>query len=488
MSRKVKIDIEKLSKLHEMDPSFQSYNVEMAEVTGGTFWKSYTQAQIEGKEEFQATADWNTMMEEFPPIDLSNKRLRSLAKGLGPVYMRVSGSWASRTYYDFEGTTNGQIPEGFTAVLTKEQWDGVLDFVKEVGVKLLVSVANTEGVHDTPDRAWNPAQAKLLWDYSRKNGVPIVAAEFMNEPNVGGMDGAPKDYTPADFGRDQDLFFRFIRENYPETVLVGPSSCADPIDGELNPLLKVFLTTELLQQCQEKPEAFSYHFYYGVSERGAVYGGHWNAEEVLSEEYLSRTDKAYNYYEKIRDEFVPNAPMWVTETGDAGCGGNTWGSTYLDTIRYVDQMGRFNKNTRGILFHNTLTASDYGLLEPKTHEPRPNYWAAYMWAQLVGTTVYDTHEPIREGVHLYAHSRKDGKDGYVYILINNSKTEKTSIEVPSQAERYTLSATDLRSKEVLLNGEPLTLEGECILPTLTPIKEEAGVIELDPTTITFLVI
>ena len=151
-------------------------------------------------------------------------------------------------------------------------------------------------------------------------------------------------------------------------------------------------------------------------------------------------------------------------------------------------MGRFSKNTKGILFHNTLTASDYGLLDSKTHKPRPNYWGALLWAKFVGTTVYDTHEPIREGVHLYAHSRKDGKDGYVYILINNSKTEKTSIEIPVKAERYTLSATHLRSQEVLLNGKPLALEGECTLPTLNPLTEEAGIIELDPTTITFLVI
>lgn len=488
MSLNVKIDTRKLSELHQMDPRFQSYNVEMTEVTGGTFWKAYTQAQIEGKEEFVASMDFEKMMEVYPPIDLSNERLRVLAKALGPVYMRVSGSWASGTYYDFDGTTNGNIPEGYSSVLTKEQWNGALDFARAVDAKILTSVANTDGAHNA-DGTWNSEQAKLLWDYSRDYGVPIAAAEFMNEPNIMALEGAPKGYTPADFGRDQDLFFRFIRENYPETILAGPSACADSIDGNSISGIKVYPTQELLQYCHEKPEAFSYHFYYGISERGAkLLGGHWNADDALSEDYLSMTDKAFHYYAKIRDEYAPNTPLWVTETGDAGCGGNTWGSTFLDTFRYVDQMGRFSKKTKGILFHNTLTASDYGLLDSKTHEPRPNYWAAYIWAKLVGTTVYDTHEPIREGVHLYAHSRKDGKDGYVYILINNSKIEKTSIEIPAQVERYTLSATDLRSKETLLNGKLLTLEGECTLPNLNPVIEEAGVIELDPTTITFLVI
>lgn len=490
----VKIEPKKLVELHQMDPRFQSYNVEMTEVTGGTFWKAYTQAQIEGKEKYESTLDFanmESMMQVYPPIDLTNKRLRTLAKALGPVYMRVSGSWASGTYYDFDGTTNGTIPEGYTAVLTKEQWTGALDFAKAVDAKVLTSLANTEGAHNE-DGSWNPEQAKLLWDYSREYGVPIEAAEFMNEPNTVGLGGAPKGYTPADFGRDQDLFFRFIRENYPETILVGPSACGDNF-GDSNAdnvisFLKMLSTQELLDHCNEKPEAFSYHLYYGISERGAAIGGHWDAEDALSEQYLSTPDMALDYYKKIRDEHAPNTPMWVTETGDAGCGGNTWGSTYLDTLRYVDQMGRFNKNTVGILFHNTLTASDYALLDSKTHEPRPNYWAAYLWANLVGTTVYDTNEEIREGVHLYAHSRKDGKEGYVYVLINNSKTEKTTIEIPSKAERYTLSATHLRSQEVLLNGELLKLEGECTIPTINPIVEEAGVIEVEPATVTFFVI
>lgn len=483
----IKISTQKLSELHQMDPYFQSYNVEMTEVTGGTFWKAYTKEQIEGKEEFKSSMDFRSMMDVYPPIDLTNERLRVLTKALGPAYMRVSGSWASGTYYDFDGSTEGNIPEGYTAVLTKEQWTGVLDFAKAVDAKILTSLANTEGAH-REDGTWNEEQAKLLWDYSRDYGVPIAAAEFMNEPNTVTLGGAPKGYTPADFGRDQDLFFRFIRENYPETILVGPSACADSIGVGPTVPFKVYSTKELLQYCHEKPQAFSYHCYYGISERGAVMGGHWSAEDSLSEEYLSITDKACNYYGKIRDEYAPNAPMWVTETGDAGCGGNTWGSTFLDTFRYVDQMGRFNKNTQGILFHNTLTASDYGLLDSKTHEPRPNYWGALLWANLVGTKVYDTHEPIREGVHLYAHSRKDGKAGYVYILINNSKTEKTFVEIPAKVERYTLSAAHLRSREVLLNGKPLTLEGECTLPELNAATEEAGIIELAPATITFLVI
>ena len=43
---------EKLSFIRTMDKHLVSYNIEMTEVTGGTFWKPYTKEQIDGTKEF----------------------------------------------------------------------------------------------------------------------------------------------------------------------------------------------------------------------------------------------------------------------------------------------------------------------------------------------------------------------------------------------------------------------------------------------------
>ena len=130
------------------------------------------------------------LMQYYPPIDLSNERLRALAKKLGPAWIRVSGTWATKTYYDFDGTANGKVPEGYASVLTREQWTGVLDFVSYVGGKLLVSVSNCEGDH--PDgEPLSLTQAKKLFEFSHAYGVEIDAIEFMNEPNMMEMSGAP---------------------------------------------------------------------------------------------------------------------------------------------------------------------------------------------------------------------------------------------------------------------------------------------------------
>ena len=108
----------------------------------------------------------------------------------------------------------------------------------------------------------------------------------------------------------------------------------------------------------------------------------------------------------------------------------------------------------------------------------------------MGTTAYDSGEPIREGAHVYVHSRKDGKDGKVYLIINNSRTETTTVELPKDAERYTLAGLDgnVRATVMTLNGNPLTLGEGYALPELKPVAQVAGTVELAPCTCTFFVL
>ena len=164
MAELVKLNLTGLKELRQVNPMMMSYNVEFAEVTGGTFWKAYTPGQVAGTEPFvlKPAASYEAMMGDlmqmYPPIDLYDARIRKLAKEFGPAWVRVSGTWATKTYYDFDGTTGGKAPEGYLNVLTKEQWLGVLDFVKAVGAKLLISVANCPGLH-AHDEPWPSTEA-----------------------------------------------------------------------------------------------------------------------------------------------------------------------------------------------------------------------------------------------------------------------------------------------------------------------------------------
>ena len=160
-------------------------------------------------------------------------------------------------------------------------------------------------------------------------------------------------------------------------------------------------------------------------------------------------------YQSLRDEFTPGKPMWLTETAETACGGNPWASTFLDTFRYLDQFGRLARAGVQMVAHNTLAASDYGLFDEKTLRPRPNYWAALLWRKLMGTIVLDAG--MHNGIHLYAHCRRGARGAVTLLAINTDRTAAMTLRLPVSSERYTLSADDMQSAEVKLNGTALEL-------------------------------
>ena len=502
MSYQIVLNTNNIKPLRTVDERLMSYNVEMTEVTGGTFWKAYTPGQIAGEEEFRISGelgDFTSMadlMQYYPPIDLYNERLRALTKKLGAAWIRVSGSWATQTYYDFDGTTGGKAPKGYKSVLTKEQWIGVLDFVKAVNGKLLISVSNCEGDHPNGS-ALDLTQTKKIFDFSHAYGVDIDAAEFMNEPNMLAMSGAPQEYTAADYARDQDIFNGWVCEHYPNCLLVGPCTLGDGAMGKIDAktagagigaMMQMCNTDELMKGTKIPLDVFSYHYYNGISERLAsmMPSGHWDGSEAHTEAYLSVAAQNAKTYAPLRDKYVPGGQMWVTESGDAGGGGDTWASTYLDVFRTLNELGSFAAITDGIIFHNTLASSDYGFLKHGTFEPRPNYFAVLLWNRLMGTRVYDCGNPDREGAHVYCHSRRDGNDGFAFLVINNSLTDTTEVDLPSEAEVYTLSGNGgVRSSEICLNGKPLSASD---IDGISPKKVSGGKLILPPATCNFIIL
>ncbi len=500
MAEFVKLQVSGLEVLREVDERLVSYNVEMTEVTGGTFWKAYTPEQIAGTEKFPPISGMHEMaglMQWYDPIDTTNPRLIKLAKDLGPAWMRVSGTWATKTYYDFDG--KGLPAEGWQNCMTRDQWVNIIRFADAIGAKILISVANCEGLHHT-DEPWNPSQAELIFNLSRELGHPIDAVEFTNEPNLMQVSGFPEGYKPEHFRRDQDLFHKWVRENHPGTLIVGPCSTdgnalkmgpnSDKGGAGIADIMYSCTTDELMEGCTEKVEVFSYHYYNGISERleAIMPSAHWQPDQTLSEDYLAVAGNAARAFAPFRDKYAPGAQMWVTESGDAGGGGDTWGSTYMDVFRTLNELGEFASITDGVIFHNTLASSDYGFLQHGSFEPRPNYFAVLLWNRLMGKTVYASGEAIREGAHVYAHSRKDGKEGIVYLIINNSKTDATTVELPKEAEAYVLTGRDgLRSRVMCLNGKDLVLGENDALPGLTPVTV-SGTVELPAASCAFFVL
>ena len=104
------------------------------------------------------------------------------------------------------------------------------------------------------------------------------------------------------------------------------------------PMPKMINTEDMLKATGPVFDAFSYHFYGTVSRRctgplGPKVG--MSPEGVLSAAWLQRNITVEEFYAKLRDVHLPEKLLWLTETGEAGCGGDPWASQFLYSFRFM---------------------------------------------------------------------------------------------------------------------------------------------------------
>ena len=468
-----------MPRVGTVDQRFQSYNIEMVEITGGRFWKPYrSEPGAQPAQTPRSGSDTppgidSNLFQYRPPIDLTNARLEKLAAALAPAYVRVSGTWANSTYFADSDDAPPAPPAGFNGILTRRQWRGVVDFSQAVDARIVTSFAISPGTRDG-DGVWSPDQANRLLTYTRSVGGSIAAAEFMNEPDLAEMGGAPVGYDATAYGRDFGFFHSFMRQTTPETMILAPGTAGDPA-----------IASDLLAASGPGVAVVSYHYYGTLSERCR---GKSAPETALSEQWLSGTDRTLSFYQALRDKFESGRPIWLTETADAACGGNPWAASFLDTFRYLDQLGRLAKAGVQVVMHNTLAASDYGLLDEKTLAPRPNYWGALLWRQLMGTTVLDAGVPIQSGLHVYAHCQRGRPGDVALLVINTDRDAPHTLVLPMASVRYALDAASLLAERIRLNGRPLALSAADELPTIAGAPTTANAVTFAQATITFLTV
>ena len=482
-----RLDPATLRALGRTDERFQSYNVEMAEVIGGRFWKPYAHMMPSAPppSEIHVGSDPN-LFEARPPVDLSNRRLRLLAAALGPAYVRVSGTWANSVYFqNDDAPAMVKPPDGYGGVLTRSQWKGVVDFAKAVDARIVTSFTISSGVRDASG-TWTPVEAKPLLAFTRSIGGQIFAAELFNEPNLSSHGGGPKSYDAPAFARDSAAFRTFVTQVAPDMRIAGPGDVMTAnatIDGA--PTSQDLMTAEPVPRF----DIFSYHFYPAVSQRCAPPTNKkvgTSQKDALTEAWLARTDQTFQAHKAVRDRYAAGAPIWITETAQAACGGSPWAATFIDTFRYLDQMGRLAKQGAGVIFHNTLAASEYGLIDQTNLQPRPNYWAALLWRRLMGPVVLDAG-PTRAGLHVYAHCLRD-RPGGVSVLAINTSDAPAVLRLPAPTDVYALSAPSLKSSSVLLNGRPLTMGPDDRIPELHAQPSKTARVTLAPKGIDFIAV
>ncbi|WP_214647874.1 hypothetical protein [Novosphingobium aerophilum] len=427
-----------LPRVATVDERFLSYNVEMVEVTGGRFWAPYDGPKGE-------------MYRMRPPTNLADRRLVAMARQLGPAYIRISGTWANSTYLPAPGEVVTSPPPGFNQVLTRDQWRGAVAFAAAVDAKIVTSFPASAGARH-PDGSWNPEQAQRLLDLTREAGGEIHSAELFNEPTIPPHGAFPKGYGVADFARDFRIFKSWAAKAAPGMKLAGAGGTAEGTMMKHTPQSDSmgFLQSEdLLAANPGSLDIVTYHFYGNVSQRCGSSPS--LKDTALSADWLDRTLIDANFYGAMRDRHEPGKPMWLNETAQAACGGSPWAQTFLDSFRFLNQMGALAQKSVQVVAHNTLAASDYGLIDQDTLKPRPNYWAAVLWKRTMGATVLAPPASPSPGLRLYAHCLP-GKGGGVGLLAINTEASAQSLPLGTKGRSWVLTGQPLDTREVLVNG------------------------------------
>lgn len=477
------IDPAGLPLVREMDERFQSFQIGMSHLTGGETWRSYDEDAQEGDDRGES---FDEVREARAPTDLANRRLRNLARALGPFYVRYGGTTSNSVYFhDSDEPAPRAAPDGFQTVLTRERWKDAVEFARAVDARIVTGFTVSDGVRDA-EGGWLPVHAAPWLAYTQAIGGEIYAAELYNEPNAREPGRTEEPEAAEDYARDFARLAALTERVAPDLKLAGPGTAMLGLPVPMPQLTKVTAEDYLSASPRPEVDIVSYHFYGALAERCADPESPLgvSADDALTEEWLARPDAEFQKHKMLRDRYAPGAPIWLTETGAAACGGTRWQPTFLDSFRFLDTQARLAKQGLDAIITHALISGSNGVIDEKTFLPNANYWAALLWRRLMGTRILDAG-PIEPGLHLYAHCQRGVSGGVTLLAINlRDRAERVSVEGP--ADLYALTAPELQSRAVHLNGRRLALGPDDSVPQTLPVRHVSGEITLSPTSVNFI--
>jgi hypothetical protein len=459
-------------------PRYTSYAVDLAQVTGYQFWSQAPNAIGNAP---------------VPVYDFSRPRLVALARALGPEYLRISGTAANATYYAVTGVPPPSPPHGYQMVLTRSQWDGVNRFAKALGLGILFGINDGPGPHDPVTGRWLPANALSLMRYTARMRDPVAALEFSNEPNLFALSGVPPTYTAADYVRDLKTFDDLRKRVMPRTQLVGPGSFYNnagsetPYGAPLGPL-----ATQVMPAVPGIYDALAFHEYPATSSRCARVGGGVPADP-LAPAYLDGVLRAFQNLAALGRRYDPGAPIWDGEGASASCGGQQgYSDRFEATFWYLNAMGLLARHGLYTFIRQTLSGSDYGLINDQKLVPNPDYWAALLWHRLMGTAILAPQvagAPSR--LRVFAACARSGP-GVTALALNLDARHPVTVSLPRGASQapsvYLVTAPELLGTNVSLNSQPLRVSAQGTVPALNGRVVRSAALTLPPASYAFVVI
>ena len=467
----VSLRVDASAPVARISERFLSFSVDTAQALGGVFWDPAGS----GKE---------------VPVDVydfERTRLRRLTSELAPALLRIGGTAADYVFYDVSEAAVAAPPAPFKLVMTRPIWDGIARFARDLDLEILFTLSAGPGARDA-GLAWTPENARAFVDHVVQRGDPVTVWELGNEIN-----GFPIEHfiriDGEQYARDIAVARALVDEHAPGARLAGPSSAYWPPVGEAFPVMPQFLAAG-----GEQVDVVTWHFYPQQSKRCPIATRRAGPTVMLDPDHLAAVDRWAERIEEQARADAPRAEVWLGETGNAQCGGEPGVSDrFVGSLWWLDELGRMARRGQPIVVRQTLSGSDYGLLDDATLEPNPDYWASLLWRRLVGTSILAA-EVSPGPVMTYAACQRGVPGGVVALAINLDLERSVAVEIEgvsaARAEVFVATAPDLYGKDVMVNERALRAAEDGapppIEPSRVPIRAGAPLVTLPPTSYAFV--
>ena len=439
----------------EVDGRFLSVAIDTSQVVGGNWWSESGEVEV---------GVGSTRAE---PFDFTRERLRNLARELAPAYLRIGGSEADKVYYDMSDEPVAEAPEPFEFVFTKAQWDGVGTFAQAMGFDLMLTVNAGPGTRDE-ELAWHSDDAlRDIVAYTVSEGYPVAVWELGNEVNGYPLfHGLDFDISGAQYAADLAVFKDFLAEAAPGGLVAGPSSAYWPVVGENHAIYPDFVAAGA-----GGADIITWHYYAQQSRRCPIASRPAGLEVMLDPANQAEIE---TWADAVEAPLDAGQVVWLGETGNAQCGGEPGVSeTFAGSFWWLDQLGRIARRGQPVVVRQTLSGSNYGLMEDGILFPNPDYWASVLWKRLMGTAVLDVDRgTAADELAVYAHCAPALADTVSAVLVNASQSDSQTVRLAGLTQGtmslWRVTAETLDARDVQLNGVTLVANEDGTLPALAP--------------------
>ena len=342
---------------------------------------------------------------------------------------------------------------------TRGEFQELFNFTQRNNLRLIFGL---NGLKNRDEQGnWNPNKAtkSILREYSDR-----VDWEIGNEPNRFNKYGKKSVVKPRQLARDKNNLRAML--NNAQAMIYGPD-IAKPSHKALNYLKKFLMGRPSI-------DAITYHLY-------EMHRTVATLNQFMNPMYAMKIKEEMGWIDSIvkSTPLANTTDIWVGETGSASGGGATGLSdTFVSGFHYLSKVGLAAEFCHKVVIRQSLYGGYYGMLDPITHDPLPDYWITVLFKRLINNIVLSSAEVTTTKdqffrTHVYC-SRQNGAD-VVVSFVNMKRKRDYTFTLDGFGDhiikKYVFtSPNDLQSKSIYLNNVLLKLSDDHNLPAMNGIR------------------